>query len=142
MTKSMFQRALKLAAAAHSGQVDKAGQPYIEHPKRIAARFIDEKLKTIAILHDVVEDTPITLDQIAAEFGEEIAAEVDALTRREDETYTEFVCRSAQRPLARQVKIADLQDNLDLSRLPGITPKDEERIARYRQALAFLKSIA
>jgi len=132
--------ALDLAAAAHAGQVDKAGQPYIDHPIRVAAHFSDETLGVIALLHDVVEDTPVTLERIAQEFGPDVAAEVEALTRREGESYAEFIRRVAQRPLARRVKIADLQDNLDLSRLPSLSERDWERVRRYREALAVLQS--
>jgi len=136
-----FERALALATRAHTGQVDKVGQPYIQHPQRVAAQFADEALRVIAILHDVVEDTSVTLEEIAAAFGPEIAADVDALTRRAGEAYMDFVRRAAQRPRARQVKLADLGDNLDLSRLPRITDQDKERLARYRQALAFLEGV-
>ena len=110
MEESLFYRALRLATSAHSGQVGKAGQPCIEHPKRVASQLADERIRAIALLHDVIEDTSVTLEAITVEFGADIAAEVAALTRRDDETYVEFIHRAAQRPLARQIKIADLRE--------------------------------
>jgi len=122
-----YDRALEMATRAHAGQIDKAGADYIEHPKRVAAQFSDETLQVIALLHDVIEDTEVTREEIAGEFGEEIAAEIDALSRCDSESYEEFIERAAMRPLARQVKIADLRDNMNLSRLPEITNRDRER---------------
>jgi GTP diphosphokinase / guanosine-3',5'-bis(diphosphate) 3'-diphosphatase len=137
--RSMFQRAYQLAVQAHSGQMDKAGQPYIGHPERVASGFSDDLLKTIAILHDLVEDTPVTLPEIELEFGPAVAREVDLLTRREDESYMDYIRRCALSPLACRVKIADLYDNLELSRNPQVLAQDEGRIERYQKALQFLQ---
>ncbi len=138
MKTPCFDRALDLARRRHAGQLDKAGQPYIGHPERVASGFEDDFLKTVAILHDLVEDTETTLTEIEQEFGHEVAAEVDALTRRGGEVYMDYVKRCAGRPAARQVKKADLKDNLDLSRLPEVLAQDIHRVERYREAMEFL----
>lgn len=92
-----------------------------------------------AVLHDVVEDTHWTLDQLRVEgFSDSVIAAIDSLTRREGETYEDFVKRAAADPIGRVVKRADLLDNLDLSRIANPTAKDAERAAKYRNALAVL----
>ena len=133
--ESIYDKAFRFAAKAHEGQWDKGGNPYIEHPKRVAARFTDDRLKAISLLHDIVEDSHVTVQEIAREFGQAIADEVEALTRRENEPYPDYIQRVAPRPLARLVKIADLKDNLELTRLKSVTPETEERLARYQGAL-------
>src|SRR5262249_4397457 len=106
-----------------------------------------QKMKTepemmAAVLHDVVEDTPTTLDDLRREgFPQAVVEAVDCLTRREDESYDEFIARIKPNALARRVKIADLEDNMDLSRIPHPTDKDLARIERYRKALATLKTL-
>jgi (p)ppGpp synthase/HD superfamily hydrolase len=141
MREPTFSRAYQLARRMHLGQLDKAGKPYIGHPERVAAGFSDDFLKTIAILHDLVEDTELTLEEIEREFGAEVAIEVDALTRREGEAYMDYVRRCAERWAARQVKMADLKDNLDLSRLPVVLAQDNTRVTRYTEALSFLRQL-
>lgn len=135
---SRLDRAIALAAAVHQGQVDKGGAPYILHPLRVMLRQLDDERRIAAVLHDVVEDGDITLDTIRADFGDAVAQAVDALTRREGESYDAFVDRCAANAIARDVKRSDIKDNLDLSRLPTITPRDQERADRYRQALTRL----
>lgn len=134
----MFERARELATQAHAGQMDKAGRPYIEHPERLAAQFQEDLMKTIAILHDVVEDTTVTLPEIERQFGAEVSAEVDALTHRPEESYMEYVRRCALRSRARLIKLADLRDNMDLSRLPEVLAKDASRMERYSEAMRYL----
>lgn len=130
---------IQLALDAHRGQVDKAGAPYILHPLRMMLQMDDEPAQMAAVLHDVVEDSPVTLDDLREQgFSAEVVAAVDALTRREDETYLDFVRRARTNPIARRVKLADLQDNMDLRRLSDITEKDVERLRRYRRAWAIL----
>ncbi|MEQ9400959.1 MAG: HD domain-containing protein [Longimicrobiales bacterium] len=133
---SNLERAIAIAAEAHSGQKDKAGQPYILHPLRVMLNCRTDSERVVAVLHDVVEDTPWTLDGLRAEgFAEEIIDGVAAVTRAEDEDYFAYVRRAAAHPLGRAVKRADLADNLDPSRLPSPTIQDRERVERYRQAL-------
>lgn len=135
----LVARAHALAAAAHAGQTDKAGKPYITHPERVAAGFSDPTLVAIALLHDVVEDSDWTVAALAKEFGSEIAAEVDALSRRDGESYEDFVRRAGSRSLARQVKLADLRDNLDVTRTLEMNENNRARVERYRRALDYLE---
>ena len=136
---AMLTNALLIATQAHQAQTDKAGQPYILHPLRLMMQFQQEDLQIVALLHDVVEDSDTTLDDLrTAGFAELIVQAVDALTRRKSEDYQMFIARAAKNPLAARVKIADLTDNLDVKRLPLLTEKDFQRLTKYRAALKFL----
>ncbi|GAB4408589.1 MAG: HD domain-containing protein [Anaerolineae bacterium] len=132
---STLERAIAIAVQAHQGQTDKNGQPYILHPLRMMLRLKSEAEMIVAVLHDVVEDNPAwNFERLRQEgFAEEIITAVDHLTRRENETYEEFAARAGSHPLARQVKLADLEDNMDLKRLRTLTEKDKERLARYHR---------
>lgn len=132
--------AIRFATSAHEGQVDKAGEPYILHPLRVMLACRDEAERVAAMLHDTVEDCPgVGLQTIERRFGPAIAEAVDALTRREGEDYPDFIRRCAADPVARAVKIADLHDNMDLSRLPGEpTEEDRLRTRKYADALGIL----
>ena len=132
-----LERAIALAVEAHAGQADKAGMPYILHPLRMLLRMSTPDEMMAAVLHDVVEDTPVTLDALRAEgFPEPVIAAVDAVTRRGGESYEEFVERAGADPVGRRVKIADLEDNMNLLRLGarGVSEKDMERLNRYLRA--------
>ena len=141
---STIERAVAIAAEAHAGQTDKAGEVYLLHPLRVmlgveTAGVDAADARIAAVLHDVVEDTPWTLDGLRAEgFSEPVLAALDAVTRREGESYEAFVARAARDPLGRRVKLADLRDNRDPSRLPDPSPRDRERYARYDRAIAAL----
>ena len=124
-----------LATKAHEGQTDKAGLPYITHPERVASRLDSPELQVIGWLHDTVEDTSITVLDIAEHFGPETAAAVDAISRRDGEPWLDYLDRVAANPMARQVKISDLIDNSNLSRIPHVTLKDVERQKKYNKAL-------
>lgn len=124
-----------LATKAHEGQTDKAGLPYITHPERVASRLSTPEAQVVGWLHDTVEDTPITLRDIEATFGPETAAAVDAISRRDGEPWSNYLERVAANPMARQVKISDLIDNSNLSRIPHVTLKDVERQKKYNKAL-------
>jgi len=145
--QSPLERAIEIALRAHRGQRDRAGRPYITHPLRMMgrARTADEQI--VAVLHDTVEDggpNGVTMQTLRAEgFDERILLAVDALTRRKvglfpqrdaDETYEAFVDRTAADPLARAVKLLDLSDNMDVSRLPGVDSGDAQRLDRYVKA--------
>ena len=132
----MLDKAILIAAQAHLGQKDKVGEPYILHPLRMMLRFRSETEMIVAVLHDVVEDSPDwDFERLRAEgFSAEIVEAVDHLTRREGESYEEFVERSGQNPLARRVKLADLEDNMDLTRLRTLSGNDRARFARYHKA--------
>ena len=125
---SLLERAILLAVQAHRGQVDRSGAPYILHPLRVMFRVETENERIAAVLHDVVEDTDWTLDGLRAEgFPEEIVQAVDCLTRREGESYDDRVARAAAHPIARRVKLADLEDNMDARRLTRWSEEDAAR---------------
>ena len=140
MPMPTLEDAIALAVEAHRGQRDKAGQTYILHPLRVMMRLETEAERMAAILHDVVEDTPYTLERLR-ELGypEEVLFALECLTKREGENYEAFIVRVRPHPLARRVKLADLEDNMDVRRLTQVTPKDAERLARYRAAWARLR---
>ena len=133
------QRAYEIAAIAHAGQVDKAGTAYIQHPLTVASFVKTDDEKTVALLHDVVEDTVVTLQDLRdAGFSANIVHAVDCVTKRDDESLKAYLQRVKSDPLATAVKLADLRHNSDLSRIPNPTEKDFARVKRYRQELAFL----
>jgi (p)ppGpp synthase/HD superfamily hydrolase len=139
-----LERAIEIAAQVHTGQVDKAGQPYILHPLRLMLAVSSTEARMAAVLHDVVEDSEgaVTLETLRAEgFSGDVVAAVEALTKRKDEEneYEAFIRRLAPNPLAREVKLADLRDNSDLSRIAAPTERDRERIKKYRRAIAYLE---
>jgi (p)ppGpp synthase/HD superfamily hydrolase len=142
MEAHLIEKALSIALEAHKGQTDKYGQPYVLHPLRLMHRFRDPEMQTIAILHDVVEDSDWTLDQLRNEgFSDRIVGTVDALTRREEESYASLIDRAADNPLARKVKLADLEDNMDIRRMKSIGDADRERLNRYRSAYEKLQNL-
>ena len=128
--------AIILAAKMHRGQVDKAGHPYILHPLRVMNRMTDDITRIIAVLHDVVEDSDTTLDDLRRMgYEERIVEAVDCLSRREDETYEAFIQRIKPNPLARRVKLGDLLDNMDMRRSSALLQSgDIERFQRYQNA--------
>ena len=141
-----LERAIIIAATAHAGTVDKANAPYIFHPLRLMLAMPDEVSSIVAVLHDVVEDSKPPSQWGVAElraegFSEEVLAALDCVTRRDEESYEAFIDRCLPNPTARKVKIADLNDNLDIKRIGReLTDKDVQRIRRYQVALARLKS--
>lgn len=140
---STLERAIAIAAAAHAGQVDKGGSPYILHPLKVMLRVNGLEERMAAVLHDVVEDTPVTLAELREQgFSEAVLGAVESLTKREGEDYQAFVQRAGRDPIARVVKLADLLENSDLSRLPGFTEKDIERLEKYREAISYLTHLA
>lgn len=135
----LYQQALAIAKDAHKGQVDKAGVDYIQHPLFVASLVEDELAKTVALLHDVVEDSDWTLEDLRMEgLPEEVVQAVGILTKKRNENYEEYILRVKQNPLARQVKLADLKHNSDLSRLANVTDRDRKRVAKYQKAISYL----
>jgi (p)ppGpp synthase/HD superfamily hydrolase len=131
--------AKRIATQAHQGQVDKAGQPYIWHPEFVASQVTGDEAKAVAWLHDVIEDTPITFDDLRAEgLSETVIEAVTALTKREDESYEMYLGRVAANPIAKAVKLADLKHNMDTSRLSIIDDKARARLEKYKIAFALL----
>jgi (p)ppGpp synthase/HD superfamily hydrolase len=133
---STLAKAIAIAAQAHGDQVDKAGEPYILHPLRMMLHLDSEAAQIVAVLHDVVEDTALTLEDLrAAGFAAAIVEAVDCVTRRETESYAQFIERLQDNALARQVKLADLADNMDLKRISTLlTAADLARLERYHLA--------
>ena len=135
----MLGDAFEMALAAHAGQTDKSGEPYIAHVVRVAARAQTDEERVVALLHDVVEDTDVPLSHIESAFGPRIAAAVDAITMREGEDRTAYYARVAADPLARAVKLCDLADNESHARLArldaGTRARLEQKYAKARTAL-------
>jgi (p)ppGpp synthase/HD superfamily hydrolase len=130
-----LEEAILLAVQSHRGQKDKSGAPYILHPLRLMLQQKDEVTMAVAILHDVVEDTPVTLEQLReAGFAEEIVTAVACLTHDPQDTYEDYVAKIKTNSVARAVKLSDLEDNMRLQRMPSLTGKDWARLQRYHRA--------
>ncbi len=140
--------AIQIAAEAHKGIKDKAGAPYILHPLRMMMRMKTESEMMTAILHDVVEDTrdnsdkhKWTIERLRERgFSEEVLEAIESVTNSEGESYEKFIERAGKNPIARQVKIADLEDNMDIKRLDALTDKDADRLAKYLKSWITLRS--
>ena len=130
----MLEKAIEIAVEAHRGQIDKAGKIYILHPMRVMLRGQNETEQIVGILHDVVEDTPITIDMLRQEgFSEEVLAALTCITKDKGEDYGHFIDRVLTNPLATQVKLYDIEDNLNRDRIPNPTEQDEARFAKYQK---------
>ncbi|KPG95533.1 GTP pyrophosphokinase [Pseudomonas sp. RIT-PI-q] len=140
MTQSL-ERAIAIAAAAHEGQVDKGGSPYILHPLKVMLRVDTLEERIVAVLHDVGEDCGGSLDDLRKEgFSETVLMAIESVTKVPGESYEAFVERAAQNPIGRVVKLADLEENSDLSRIAQPSWDDLERIEKYRRAIGVLRS--
>ena len=139
---STLERAIVIAAEAHAGTTDKGGAPYILHPLRMMMDLTSAEERIVAVIHDVCEDCPgWTFERLRGEgFSEEILTALDSVTKREGETYEEFALRAAVNPIGRRVKLADLRDNSDLSRITNPTVKDHQRIAKYARAIELIRN--
>lgn len=129
------------ARNAHNGQKDKAGADYILHPERVAARVETPAEKVVAWLHDVVEDTGVTLATIESFFGSDTAEAVDAVTHRENESWSDYLTRVKANKVATNVKLADLVDNSNLSRFEKVSGRDVVRAEKYIRAMRFLMDL-
>jgi (p)ppGpp synthase/HD superfamily hydrolase len=129
-----------LATQAHSGQTDKAGQPYIEHPERVAARLTDPDAQVVALLHDVIEDTELTADRLRAAGASDLQVQaLEALTHAADVSDEDYWRALRAVPLARLVKVADLADNTDPARIALLEPAKQEHFrTKYRSAMAVI----
>lgn len=141
---STLARATAIAQEVHQHQFDKGGTPYIGHPLRVAGACRSDDAKIVALLHDVVEDGASqgwSFERLRAEgFGDAIIAALESVTKRPGEDYAAFVLRAKANPLGREVKLADIADNMDLRRIPDPSAKDLARIEKYRQARLVLQS--
>ena len=136
---SKIKHALEIASKAHKGQVDKAGEDYINHPLRVAETLKNETEIIVALLHDTIEDTYVTADYLLNEgFSVETVNAILALTRRKDESYEDFIIRCKQNKIAKNVKVADILDNLNIARLKQITDEDIKRNVKYLKVLKYL----
>ena len=134
-----FQIALELAVEKHKNQTDKAGNPYILHPLHVMENVNSKEGKIVAILHDIIEDTDVTEDYLLKiGLSKRIVDAVVALTRSEDIDYQEYIKNLSSNPLAKEVKLADLEHNMDLKRLPTLEEKDLERNRKYQIASHYL----
>ncbi|WP_315065895.1 GTP pyrophosphokinase [uncultured Clostridium sp.] len=135
----MFEKAIIIAVSAHQGQVDKGGNPYILHPLAVMLSLEDEIERICAVLHNVIEDTDITLEYLKNEgFSNQVLTALDTLSRRKDESYDEFIDRIINNKIACHVKLADLKHNMDLSRIKQPSQKDYDRIKKYQKAVKAL----
>lgn len=136
---STIEKAIEIAAREHAGDTDKAGTPYIFHPLRLMFTVTTPFEKMAAVLHDVVEDTPISLDDLRNEgFHPDVICAIDALTKRPGESRLDAASRAASNPIARQVKLADVTDNMDLGRIAEPTDKDFQRLKEYAKVKKLL----
>lgn len=139
MTQTL-ERAIAIAAKAHAGQVDKGGAPYILHPLKVMLRMSTLEQRIVAVLHDVVEDCGVSLDDLRKEgFSEEVLTAIESVTKVPGESYEDFVDRAAQNPIGRVVKLGDLEENSDLSRIASPSWEDLERVEKYRRAIGRLR---
>ncbi len=138
---STLERAIAIAVEAHVGQLDKAGTPYILHPLRVMLALSSNEERIVGVLHDVCEDCPgWDFDRLRSEgFSEIVVDALCSVTKVEGESYEDFVLRASRNRIGKAVKIADLVDNSDISRILTPTDRDHERLAKYARALALLQ---
>lgn len=135
-----IELAISVALNAHKGQLDKGGHPYILHPLAVMNRVESMEEKIVAVLHDVIEDTEVTLEQLRElGFSEEIIKAISLLTRSKEDSYEKFIEKTTTNAIARNVKIADIQENMNLSRIKNPTEHDYMRLEKYRKAIERLE---
>ncbi|MFS9058253.1 GTP pyrophosphokinase [Streptococcus infantis] len=137
--QSMVDLALSIARQAHEGQLDKAGVDYIEHPIYVASQVDTEEEKAVALLHDVIEDSSVTAEELLnAGLPETVVTAIQILSKKKGQDYQTYLENVKSNPLARVIKLADLKHNSDLSRLSSVTDKDLERLEKYKKAIDYL----
>lgn len=137
--QQLLDKAIELAEKYHQGQFDKGGTPYIEHPLRVMARLDTIEEKIVGVLHDIVEDTVITFEDLyKMGFPDYIVLAIDAVTRREGEKREAFIFRCSQNVIGTKVKVADLKENCDLNRIPNPIEKDFKRVVMYKREIKIL----
>jgi (p)ppGpp synthase/HD superfamily hydrolase len=137
---TLLERAIEIALRAHAGQKGKDGSPYILHPLRVMTRMGTDEERMAAVLHDVVEDSEVTFEDLRkAGFPEEVLTTVKLLTHEEGVSYEDYVQRLKPHSMARRIKLADLEDNSDIRRLSGIEERDIERLRKYHRAWQILR---
>jgi guanosine-3',5'-bis(diphosphate) 3'-pyrophosphohydrolase len=137
---NIIEKSIRIALEAHKGQLDRAGKPYILHPLRLMNKLEDEIEMISAVLHDVVEDSDLSFEDLKREGIPDQAVEIiQCLTKIKNELYEDYIKRVSLNKKAINVKIKDLEDNMNIARLDSINQKDLERLAKYLKALTFLK---
>ena len=135
----LTKKALKLSFAAHKDQMDKSGMPYVYHPFHVAEQMETEETVAVALLHDVVEDTDYTLEDLKAMgFPDSVTEALALMTHDDSVPYLDYVAKLKDNPIARAVKLADLRHNSDLSRLEVVDEKALERVEKYKKAIEIL----
>lgn len=132
---NLIEKSLEIALQAHAGQTDKAGRPYILHPLRIMARMVTTEELSVALLHDVLEDSEWTVEALLqAGIPQTVVDAVQCLTKVPGEDYEQFIQRVRSNPLASKIKQADIEDNIDVLRLDSLAEEDIERVKKYHAA--------
>jgi (p)ppGpp synthase/HD superfamily hydrolase len=135
----LLEKAALICITNHAEQTDKAGQAYFQHPMRVALRCATTEQKIVALLHDTIEDTPVTPEYLLEHgFSQTIVDAILSVTKRDGESYEDFVKRAAENPIGRAVKLHDLEDNLNVFRLAEVTAEDAQRLTKYLAAYRFL----
>ena len=136
----MTKKALKLCFEAHKEQIDKSGMPYVFHPFHLAEQMQDEESTVVALLHDVIEDTDYTLDDLRkVGFDDSVLAAINLMTHEDGVPYMDYVEQIKTNPIAKTAKLADLRHNSDMTRLEVVTPRDQERAEKYLAAIKLLE---
>ncbi len=139
--ETLLETAIAIAKTVHQNQLDKAGKPYIGHPLRVMNQLDTLDAKIVGVLHDTIEDSDLTLTDLKDQgFPEEIITAIAAITKQPGEDYETYLKRVMANPLALRVKIADMTDNLDISRIENPTPKDWQRLEKYQAILPRLQA--
>lgn len=138
---AMTNLAMRVAYEAHHGQKDKSGQPYIFHPMHLAEQMNDEISVCVALLHDVAEDTAVTIEDMEKLFPKEVTDPLRLLTHEDGTDYFEYVRRLKSNPVAKAVKLADLEHNSDQTRFAGCDHADEKKLERLRKKYARAEAI-
>lgn len=138
--KNSIRKAYEIAMAAHRGQHDRSGAPYINHPYTVSKMVKGRKAKIVALLHDVLEDSDTGVEILEKYFTEDIVIAVLTLTRKKNENYFNYITDVKKNKLARKVKIADLKHNMDMTRLDGIEASDVVRLKKYLCAYHILNA--
>ncbi len=137
--ESLLALAIAIAYQAHDGQIDKAGKPYISHPLTVMAQMDTVESKIVAVLHDAIEDSDLTIaDLVKQGFPEFITEAIVAITKLDGELYENYILRVQSNAIALKVKIADITHNMDISRIANPTDKDFQRLEKYKKVLAQL----
>ncbi len=132
----LLELAIAIAHKAHAHQIDKAGQPYIGHPLTVMAQMDTLESQIVAVLHDAIEDSDLTIEKLTVQgFPEIITEALLAITKFDGELYEDYILRVKSNPIARKVKIADVTHNMDISRIANPTDKDFQRLKKYKKVL-------